>query len=661
MVVALDRLQAMAPKVESVSLVVAWFGDDLRAGHCKIAGRRGAREGDQPALWSVNGVGRTACYVVSTDAEGRPVYGGTPADFAVVQAIKEMKARGLRVTFYPFILMDVPPGNTCRTPTATTQRIGPAAFPWRGRITCSPARASPAAPTRRPRRPRRSRLLRQRYRPASFAVSGESVSWTGPSRRLGPAPDDPALRASLRGGGRRRRLPDRLGDARADHHPQRGVSSYPAVQAFRDLAADCARILGPGTKLSYAADWSEYFGHQPGDGRATCSSTSTRSGPMPNTDFIGIDNYMPLSDWRDGFDHLDAQAGPRSTTGATCRRTSRAARASTGSMRRGGPRGAGPHADHRRRAGKPWVFRYKDLRAWWSEPHFNRPGGVESGNAHRMGAAVEADLVHRAGLPRHRPRHEPAERVLRPEELGELHCRTSRAAGATTRSSAPISRRRISGGAIRRTTRSPPSTAAGWCMCRNAPPGPGTRGPIRSSPRSTGVWTDGPNWRLGHWLTGRLGAVSLAALVRHLCLRPGCPSEPHRRLRPLGRGRGLHDHRAGEPARLDHHARTALRLRRRRERRRIRFVMRERGPLSRNWVPTTWCRPGPRGEGLELTRAQETELPQALKWQLARADEDYDAAQVEAQRITVSAAASPRKPSRWRCRRRRPSAAAGAR
>ena len=38
---------------------------------------------------------------------------------------------------------------------------------------------------------------------------------------------------------------------------------------------------------------------------------------------------------------------------------------------------------------------------------------------------------------------------------------------------------------------------------------------------------------------------------------------------------------------------------------------------------------------MELTRAQETELPQALKWQVARADEDYDAAQVEARRITV--------------------------
>ncbi len=45
-VVALDRLQAMAPAVESVSLVVAWFGNDLRAGNCKVqAGRRGGGQG----------------------------------------------------------------------------------------------------------------------------------------------------------------------------------------------------------------------------------------------------------------------------------------------------------------------------------------------------------------------------------------------------------------------------------------------------------------------------------------------------------------------------------------------------------------------------------------------------------------------------------------
>ena len=61
-----------------------------------------------------------------------------------------------------------------------------------------------------------------------------------------------------------------------------------------------------------------------------------------------------------------------------------------------------------------------------------------------------------------------------------------------------------------------------------------------------------------------------------------------------------------------------------------------RGRASATVAPDAWSRPLPcEGDVLELTRAQETELPQALKWQVARADEDYDAAQVEARRITV--------------------------
>ncbi|WP_407810934.1 glycoside hydrolase TIM-barrel-like domain-containing protein, partial [Staphylococcus aureus] len=27
---------------------------------------------------------------------------------------------------------------------------------------------------------------------------------------------------------------------------------------------------------------------------------------------------------------------------------------------------------------KPWVFRYKDLRNWWENLHYDRPGGKES-------------------------------------------------------------------------------------------------------------------------------------------------------------------------------------------------------------------------------------------------------------------------------------------
>ena len=65
----------------------------------------------------------------------------------------------------------------------------------------------------------------------------------------------------------------------------------------------------------------------------------------------------------------------------------------------------------------------------------------------------------------------------------------------------------------------------------------------------------------------------------------------------------------------------------------IRFVMRGRASITS--IAHDDLVAAREGDLLELTRAQETELPQALKWQIARADEDYDAALVEARRITV--------------------------
>ena len=73
-VVALDRLQAMAPAVESVSLVVAWFGTALRAGNCQIRpGVEVAAKITTPRSWSVNGLGRGAAHLVSRDAKGDPL------------------------------------------------------------------------------------------------------------------------------------------------------------------------------------------------------------------------------------------------------------------------------------------------------------------------------------------------------------------------------------------------------------------------------------------------------------------------------------------------------------------------------------------------------------------------------------------------------------
>jgi hypothetical protein len=61
LVVALDQLQAAVPGVESVSLVVAWFGNDLRCGNCLIRpGVEAAAKVTEPVSWSVNGVSRAA-------------------------------------------------------------------------------------------------------------------------------------------------------------------------------------------------------------------------------------------------------------------------------------------------------------------------------------------------------------------------------------------------------------------------------------------------------------------------------------------------------------------------------------------------------------------------------------------------------------------------
>jgi hypothetical protein len=115
------------------------------------------------------------------------------------------------------------------------------------------------------------------------------------------------------------------------------------------------------------------------------------------------------------------RAGPRSTTGPTCRGTSRAAKASTGSMpaRPTAPRRSAP--DHRRRGGQAVGLPLQGSARLVVEPALRPPGRGGERNADGVGAAVQADLVHRARLPGHRPGHQPAERLLRPEVVGELH------------------------------------------------------------------------------------------------------------------------------------------------------------------------------------------------------------------------------------------------
>src|SRR5690606_31588821 len=125
-------------------LVVSWFGTDLRCGECLVEPRVEGRDKEvKGTRWSVAGIGRSAANVVSTH-EGGPAYGGTPSDAAVRAAIADLKARGLKVTLYPFVMMDIPHGNGRVDPY--TLAAGQPAYPWRGRITCHPASGVAGSP-----------------------------------------------------------------------------------------------------------------------------------------------------------------------------------------------------------------------------------------------------------------------------------------------------------------------------------------------------------------------------------------------------------------------------------------------------------------------------------------------------------------------------------
>jgi hypothetical protein len=186
--VALDQMQAQLPHVDHVTLVVAWFGTDLRCGSCLI--RPGVEHGAKdtlPIAWTVNGVARKNAHLVSRK-NGFPAYGGTPADAVVLQAIAELKRRGLKVTLYPFILMDPPAGQ--------------AAYPWRGRITCDPAPGKPGS--------------------ADGTATATAQVNAFFDRDLGFSPHGHAPRQSGRSGGRGGRLHHRLGADRPDHGARRG-------------------------------------------------------------------------------------------------------------------------------------------------------------------------------------------------------------------------------------------------------------------------------------------------------------------------------------------------------------------------------------------------------------------------------------------------------
>ena len=341
---SLDQLTSQCPNLKRVSLVIGWFGDDLRAGHCRV--KPGVESRDkvtEGAAWDVAGLTRADAHLISR-IEGASAYGGTPSDDGVRQAVVELKARGLEVTLYPFVFMDIPEDNDL--PGLGDDETQPA-YPWRGRI-----RGEDGADAA----------------DQVAAVFGGVDEWG--LRRL--ARHYAALAAETGADGLL------IGsEMRGLTWTRDAAGGYPAVAAYRTLAAECRAIVGPDVKLSYAADWSEYLGHRPPGGDVRFHLDPLWADAA--IDYVGIDWYPPLTDWRDGDGGLDAEDYPH--------------QADRDYLARGVAGGEGFdwfYADGEARTAQDrtpitdtahdehWVFRPKDLIGWWSHPHHERIDGVRA-------------------------------------------------------------------------------------------------------------------------------------------------------------------------------------------------------------------------------------------------------------------------------------------
>lgn len=508
---SLTQMREELSKVGSVSLVISWFGTDLRCQSCDVLPKVEQTQQDGEGIsWRSGGVTRSAASVVPK-SDGLSVYGGTPADASVIEAIRAVREGGLEVMFYPFILMDQLADNTLVNPYSGT--VGQPALPWRGRITLAAAPGMPGSTDRTAAAGAEVASFFGTAQASDFTVVDEQVDYSGPPawgyRRFilhyahlcaaAGGVDAFCIGSELRGLTQIRGADD----------------SFPTVVALVQLAADVRAILGPATKISYAADWSEYFGYH------ASGNVYFHLDPLwadPNIDFVGIDNYAPVADWRDGETHADVGWGSTHDVGYL---KSNIAGGEGFDWHYTSPEGEaaqlrvpitdGDHAE-------PWVFRSKDLKGWWLNPHHNRIDGVR-------------DSLPTAWVPQSKPfrfteygcaaidkgANQPNKFLdMKSSESGLPRASSGRRDDLMQSAYLRAMREFWSEG-----DNNPFSVLTGAPMLDLARSHVWTwdARPFPAFPNLPSLWSDAENYAHGHWLNGRTSSPSLARVIAEICER----------------------------------------------------------------------------------------------------------------------------------------------
>jgi hypothetical protein len=395
----------------------------------------------------------------------------------VKQAIAALKSRGYHVTLYPFLLMDIPPGNALVDPYGGAEQ---AAFPWRGRITTIDGDSASQI-----------EAFFTAYR--SFILHYAELAEA--------ADADGILIGS-----------ELVGLTRVAHG-----GAYPAVEALRHLASDVREIVGSGMEISYAADWTEYGAH------VAAGEVSFPLDALWADDaitYVGLDWYPPMADWRDGEAHADATfrdgrshsylaanvAGGEAFDWYYANEAGRIAQVRL-------PITDGGY-------GEAWVFRQKDVAGWWGNTHHPRTGGVRSGTPTVWVAGMKPVRFVEMGVPAvdkganqpnvfYDPKSSESalphfsdgsrDDVIQRRAIESFHLHWSN--DANNPASGEYEGRMV-----------PADGIALWAWDAR---------PFPAFPARDDVWGDAENWRLGHWLNGRMGLALLPDAVADVCARVG--------------------------------------------------------------------------------------------------------------------------------------------
>ncbi len=638
--VSLDQLEDTLPNIGRVALVVSWFGTDLRCDQCEIKPKvDSASKTTAPDSWLVNGVNRASADVVST-YNSRAAFGGTPSDASVVSAIQDLKARGYEVVFYPFILMDIESGNSLTNPyTGSTPQP---TYPWRGRITCDPAPDQYGTPDQTAGCATQVAAFTGTAAAGDFTISGEAVTYGGPAewsfRRFilhyaklcvaAGGVDAFFLGSELRG----------LTTLRES------ASSFPFVDDLVTLASDVAGIFTAAsqtTELTYAADWSEYFGYQPTDGSNDVYFHLDDLWSSSDIDAIAIDNYWPTSDWRDGNSHLDYVAGYRSIYDSSYLKANIA----------GGEgydwyyASAGDRSTQNRTDitdggyGKPWVFRYKDIKNWWENSHYNRPGGVESGSPTSWTAESKPIWFSELGCPAvdkgsNQPNvfYDPkssesffpySSRGVRDDLIQRRHIQAMIEYFDPTHDDYVTDANPVSGVYADRMVDLSNIYVYTW----DARPYP-------AFPHNLGAWSDGTNWPYGHWLTGRVADAPVAQTIETILSDFGFSNYDVSGVSGIMHGyiidRIMSARSALQPLEI------AFFLDSFESGGNIKYTQRGRESSLVTLTPDDLVETEPGAELYQLTRRQETELPGVAKVTFIDGDKNYLSGSAEARRLVVN-------------------------